>query len=46
MQNALIKNLPIETAAKTSAADNAHWPNVDEAPPVHHEIVEVGRHPL
>ena len=36
MQNALIKNLPIETAAKISAANNAHWPNVDEAPPVHH----------
>ena len=35
MQNALIKNLPIETATKISAADNAHWPNVDEAPPVH-----------
>ena len=36
MQNAPIKNLPIETAAKISAADNAHWPNVDEEPPVHH----------
>ena len=36
MQNALIKNLPIETAAKISAANKAHWPNVDEAPPVHH----------
>ena len=36
MQNAPIKNLPIETAAKILAADNAHWPNVDEAPPVHH----------
>ena len=36
MQNALIIILPIETAAKISAADNAHWPNVDEAPPVHH----------
>ena len=35
MQNALIKNLPIETAAKISAADNAHWPNVHETPPVH-----------
>ena len=36
MQNALKKNLPIWTAAKISAADNAHWPNVDEALPVHH----------
>ena len=36
MQNAPIKNLPIETVAKISAADNAHWPNVDEEPPVHH----------
>ena len=32
MQNALIINLLIETAAKISAADNAHWPKVDEAP--------------
>ena len=36
MQNALIIILPIETAAKILAADKAHWPNVDEAPPVHH----------
>ena len=36
MQNALIKILPIETAAKISAAENAHWPNVDEATLVHH----------
>ena len=35
MQNALII-IPIETAAKISAADKAQWPNVDEAPPVHH----------
>ena len=36
MQNALIIILPIETAAKFSAADKAHWHNVDEASPVHH----------
>ena len=37
MQNALIIILPIETAAKLSAADKAHTGIMsDEAPPVHH----------
>ena len=36
MQNALIITLPIETADKILAADKAHWPNVEEAPQVHH----------
>ena len=37
MQNVLIISLPVETAAKLSAADKAHTGIMfDEAPPVHH----------